>query len=318
MFGQPASTQAQTGGGTGLFGTSSNTQQQGGGLGMFGGSTLGQSNQQQQQQQQPQRPLDQTLRFGQSTTEQQQQQNAQAMWEEGRGLGVYRSIPAQMNIIKDKWDAATISSPLRTYIYQHVADEKEAFMYRPDASEDENKWDEAISNRPGPTWVPLIIRGFWELGKKAQLQAEAMQRCNMILQEINNSLDMQLDIHRQKVAARLSEAKRRQGAISRRTLALAVKVQTLRNKGYVMDNAEEELRAQLEKLERDVFDPSLEAREQEIWARMLGVRERAKRLKTEMDKLTPAANAEEPTLDESTIKSAKTVCPHDPLNFDLC
>ena len=229
---------------------------------------------------------------------------------------MYRSIPAQMNIIQDKWDAATLSSPLRTYIYQHVADEKEALMYRPDPSEDENKWDEAVSKRPGPTWVPLILRGFYELGKKAQLQAEAMQRCNMILQEIDNSLDIQLDIHRQKVAARLSNAKRRQLAISRRTLALAVKVQILRNKGYVMDNAEEELKARLEKLERDVFDPSLEAREQEIWARMLGIRERAKRLKSEMNKLAPAANGEEPALDENTIKSAKEVCAF-PLSLDL-
>jgi nuclear pore complex protein Nup54 len=269
---------------------------------------FGQTAQQSQQQPQQQRPLDQTLRFGQSANGEQQLPNAQSLWEEGRGLGVYRSIPAQMNIIKDKWDAATISSPLRTYIYQHVADEKEALMYRPNPeTEDENKWEEAVAKRPDATWVPLVLRGFYEMGKKVQMQAEAMQRCNMILQEINNSLDIQLDIHRQKVAARLSEAKRRQLVISRRTLALAVKVQNLRNKGYVMDNAEEELKAKLEKLEREVFDPSLEAREQEIWARMLGIRERAKRIKAEMDKLGPVANGEEPTLDENTIKSAKTV-----------
>jgi nuclear pore complex protein Nup54 len=90
------------------------------GASIFGGSAFGKSTQQQQQQ--PQRPADQTLRFGISTSEQ-QQNHAQSMWEEGRGLGVYRSIPAQMNIIKDKWDAATLSSPLRTYIYQHVGDE---------------------------------------------------------------------------------------------------------------------------------------------------------------------------------------------------
>jgi nuclear pore complex protein Nup54 len=179
---------------------------------------------------------------------------------------------------------------------------------RPGPEDDEDKWEEAVSKRPGPEWVPLVLRGFLEMGRKAQLQTEAMQRCNMILQEINNSLDIQLDIHRQKVAARLAEAKRRQLAISRRTLALAVKVQILRNKGYVMDNAEEELKAKLEKLEREVFDPSREAREQEIWARMLGIRERAKRLKIEMENLAPAANANEPNLDGATLRTAKAVC----------
>ena len=280
-----------------------------------GGSVFGAPAQTQQQQPtqqglftfgqapQPQRPLDQTLRFGTSTD----QNNAQTLWEEGRGVGVYRSIPAQMNVVKDKWDAAAVSSPLRTYLFQHVGDEKEALQYRPGPGEDEDKWEEAIQKRPGPDWVPLLVRGFGELGKKAQLQEDALARCNMMLQEINNSLNIQLELHQQKVATRLAECKRRQLATSRRTLTLAVKVQILRNKGYVMDNAEEELKAKLEKLERDVMDPSLDAREQEIWARMLGIRDRAKRLKAEMDKITPIAAAEEPALDEGTIRTAKQV-----------
>jgi len=72
-----------------------------------------------------------------------------------------------------------------------------------------------------------------------------------------------------------------------------------------MDNAEEELKTKLEKLQREVFDPSLNAREQEVWARMLSVRERAKRLKMEMEKIAPAANEEDSTLDEETVKAAK-------------
>ena len=278
-----------------------------------GGSVFGQPAQQQAPTQPglftfgappaPQRPLDQTLRFGTSTD-----QNAlQALWEEGRGLGVYRSIPAQMNVVKDKWDAATYSSPLRTYLYQHVGDEREALQYRPGPGEDEDKWEDAIQKRPGPDWVPLLVRGFGELGLKAKRQEDALARCNMMLQEINNSLNIQLEVHQQKVVARLAECKRRQLATSRRTLTLAVKVQVLRNKGYVMDNAEEELKSKLEKLERDVLDAGLEAREQEIWARMLGIRERAKRLKAEMDRLAPSAAAEGPALDEGTVRTAKQV-----------
>ena len=305
------------------FGTSQ-TQPLGGSL--FGGSSIqqqnnasnaksmfsfGQQSQQQPQQQpqqqeaQPQRPLDQTLRFGTSGID--PQNVTHGMWEEGRGLGVYRSIPAQINVIKDKWDAATLSSPLRTYVYKHTGDEKEALRYRPDPGEDENKWEEAVSKRPGPEWVPLLVRGFNDMGMKTKQQMEAIARCNMILHEINTSLELQLETHNQKVAARLAECKRRQIATSRRTLALAVKVQILRKKGYVMDNAEDELKSKLEKLEREICDPSLDAREQEIWARMLGIRERAKRLKSEMDKLTPSIASEEPVLDETTIKTAKEV-----------
>ena len=289
-------TSQQTGGS--IFGSSQQPQQaQQGPPSQPGRFTFGQG------PQQPPRPFDQTLRFGASTDHNAQQ----AMWEEGRGLGVYRSIPAQMNVVKEKWDAATLASPLRTYLYQHVGDEKEALQYRPGPGEDEDKWEDAIQKRPGSDWVPLLVRGFGELGRKATLQGDALARCNMMLQEINNSLNIQMELHQQKIAARLAECKRRQLASSRRTLTLAVKVQILRNKGFVMDNAEEELKAKLEKLEKDVLDPGVDAREQEIWARMLGIRQRAKRLKSEMDKLAPAAAAEEPTLDEGTIRTAKQV-----------
>jgi nuclear pore complex protein Nup54 len=305
LFGASQS-QQQTGG---FFGTSQNQQQSGG---LFstptqpqtGSTTFGQGVQQAQQP--AQGSFDPTLQFGQSR---QGQPGSQSLWEEGRGMNTFKSIPAQMNIVKNKWDPTSLSSPLRTYLYQHVESETDALQYRPGPGEDEDKWEEAVASRPGPLWVPLLVQGFFQLGRKAQIQMEAIQRCNMMLQEINTLLDVQLDRHRQNVATRLEECRRRQAATAQRTLALAVKVQILRNRGYVMDNAEEELKAKLENLQREVFDPSLNAREQEIWARMIGIRERAKRLKLEMEKIAPTAHAnkDDPTLDEETIKAAKKV-----------
>lgn len=232
-------------------------------------------------------------------------------------MGVYRSIPEQMTLIKDKWDPAQLASPLRTYLYQHVQSEAEALKYVPSPNDDGNKWEEAVQKRPGPEWVPVLARGFNELGVRANMQLATIKRCNMMLNEINTSLDIQLDVHRQKVAARLAESRRRHKAISQRTLALAVKVQTLKNRGYVMDNAEEELKSKLAKLESEVLDPSLNAREQEIWARMLGIRERARHLKAEMEKLEPATQNEEPLLDDDTVKAARKVCSPPCLPFTL-
>lgn len=271
-----------------------------------GNFSFGLSQQQNDANNAPGRDLSQTLRFGNSQ-QQLMQHAANTLWEEGRGMGVYRSIENQMQIVKDKWDAASLASPLRTYLYAYVGDEKNALAFRPGPNEDENRWEEAVTRRPGPEWVPQLVCGFGQLAHRAKLQAETIAKSNMLLHEINTSLDMQLERHNQKVAAQLAECKRRQAAVSRRALSLAVKVQILRNKGYVMDNAEEELKSKLGKLERDICDPALDAREQEIWARMLGIRERAKRLKTEMDKVTPAALAEEPVLDEETIQQAKEV-----------
>src|SRR5271163_3886190 len=98
---------------------------------------------------------------------------------------VYRTIPAQIAIIAEKWNPTNLSSPLRTYLYQ-VVDEKDAPLFQPNRGEapnlpldDENKWEEAETKRPGPNYVPSLIQGFWYLGKRAQQQREYMEKCNI-------------------------------------------------------------------------------------------------------------------------------------------
>lgn len=286
--------------------------QQGGGLlGQQNG--FGQSQQQpgmgQSQQQPPQQSqsMRQTLRFGQSTT-QGQTMNQSQIWQEGKGMSVYRPVSDQMGLIQAKWDFINnTESPLRHYLYNSVDKEEDVVMYQPSPGEDPAKWEEAVDKRPTPTSVPVMIKGFYELGKRAQLQRQGIANCDIRLHEINDSLDAQLQRHSQAFTPRIAECRRRHTVTRQRTLALAAKIQILRNRGYVMDNAEEELKEKLLKLEREVFDPSLGGREQEIWARMLGIRERGQRLKTEMAKVTPVANSDNPVLDEETVQTAKKV-----------
>lgn len=307
---QPAQ-QQQT---TGLFGTTQQQQPQPA-TSLFGASSTnnlfgGAQNQNQLNQSQQQRPLNQTLRLGHGESQQtiaQAQEAKEPWWQDNKGMGVMRSIPQQMALIKDKWDPASLNSPLRTYLYQYVGSESEALKYSPSADEDGSKWEEAVQKRPDPEWVPVLARGFKELGQRGVIQSHQIQRCNMMLHEINASLDIQLDKHRQDVASRLAECKQRHKAISQRALSLAAKVQILKNRGYVMDNAEEDLKHKLAALETTIFDPTLNAREQEIWAHMMGIRERAKYLKSEMQKLQPVAENEEPLLDDDQMKQARKV-----------
>lgn len=229
---------------------------------------------------------------------------------------VHRTVPAQAGFIAEKWNALNLNSPLRAYLYQ-VVDEDAVPFYQPHLTydpthpdvplEDETKWEEAVTKRPGPNYVPVLVPGFWALGKRAQRQREFIEKCNIRLHDINASLDAQLEIHSQRIATRIAECRRKHTITSQRTLALAAKIQILRNRGYVMDNAEEELSTKLKALEREVFDPSLNGREQEIWARLLGIRERGKRLKMEMEKAGPAARNEDHVLDEETVQIAKKV-----------
>lgn len=162
---------------------------------------------------------------------------------------------------------------------------EEAPFYGPSANEDHRKWEEALSKKPSEGSIPVLARGFEEIAARIQYQALAVKVLRTRIHEINNSLSLMKDAHELTIASRITEAKRKHIVHTQRTLALATKVQILRNRGYVMDQAEEELKKKLMELEKQTFDPVLGGRQEEIWARMSGVRERAQILQKETEKL---------------------------------
>ncbi|KAJ5682324.1 Nucleoporin NUP57 [Penicillium macrosclerotiorum] len=332
LFGQkpqPAAGSSLFGGGGGFGATTQQTQQPATGGGFFGGG-LGTSTQQPQQQPQQQQQQGgllggsllggqqqnqqaQQSQFGQTTmvqpqADQQQQSLSSSLWSPGRAItGVHRTVPMQIAIVKDKWDAPSRSSPFRSYLYNQVGEENAPF-YQPGPEDDEAKWEEALRKRPAPGYVPVLVKGFWELGKRAQRQKDYLAMMQTRLHEINNCLTDLLSRHDLKISVKVADARRKHLVLSKRCLALAAKTQVLRNRGYAMDDAEEELKKKLAQLERAVFDPSLNGRGEEIWARMLAIHEHSKRLQAEMERAGPAAAANaEDEIDEQTMKTAKKI-----------
>ncbi|OOG00861.1 hypothetical protein ASPCADRAFT_202694 [Aspergillus carbonarius ITEM 5010] len=305
MFGQQQQQQTPQQGG-GFFGGLGQTQQpqpQQQQPGLFGGSLLG-GQQQQAQQQQPQ--LGQTqigqTQLGQSTAQ------GSSLWEPGRAVtGVHRTVPMQIQIVKDKWDASSRASPFRAYLYNNVGDEMAPF-YQPGPEDDETKWEDALRKRPDTGYVPVLVKGFFELGKRAQRQKDFLTMMQTRLHEINNCLSDLLSRHDLKISVKIADCRRKHLVLSKRCLALAAKTQVLRNRGYAMDDAEEELKKKLSLLERSVFDPSLNGRGEEVWARMLAIREHSRRLQQEMERAGPSAAAQaDDELDEQTMKTAKKI-----------
>lgn len=128
---------------------------------------------------------------------------------------------------------------------------------------------------------------------------------NTKLHQINERLSELLRFHETNTSIRALDAKRKHVVLKRRCLILATKVQILRNRGYAMGGDEEALKVKLTALEKSVSDPALEARQEEIWARMITVQERARLLKNEIEK------SSQPTvevMDEQTNKRAQKVC----------
>ncbi|EFQ85519.1 hypothetical protein CFE70_007778 [Pyrenophora teres f. teres 0-1] len=195
-----------------------------------------------------------------------------------------KSVVEQIRILNNKWDPENPECVFQYYFYNSVKPE-EAPFYGPSQSEDERKWEEALSKKPSPGAIPVLARGFEQVGERIRQQAVAVTALRTRLHEINNSLSLLKDAHELTVASRITEAKRKHIVFTQRTLALATKVQILRNRGYVMDPQEEDLKKKLIELEKQTFDPVLGGRQEEIWARMSGVRERARILQEETEKM---------------------------------
>ena len=197
---------------------------------------------------------------------------------------------------------------LQAYFYNNVGAERAPY-FGPEPGEDEVKWEEALSKKPNEDAVPVLVRGFAQLGLRIRTQVMAVQRLQARLHEINNSLTAQQQQHELDVSVRAADAKRKHVALSQRCLRLATKVQVLKNRGYVMDSTEEDLKKKLDDLEKKTFDPSLNGRQEEIWARMVGIRERTRILEAETQKTgQEVAGQQEDGIDEEVLQRTKKVC----------
>ena len=152
----------------------------------------------------------------------------------------------------------------------------------------------------------MIAIGFQELFARIVTQMQTLNAYNTRLHEINGCLEALLQKHDLVITIRAMDAKRRHTALSQRCLALATKVQVLRNRGYAMGGEEEDLKKKLFELEKGVFDPALGGRAEEIWARMVGIRERTRVLQEEMTRMGKKT-AEGNGLSEEVLKQAEKV-----------
>ncbi|CAG8981460.1 hypothetical protein HYALB_00003030 [Hymenoscyphus albidus] len=303
--------QAPTGG---LFGNSTQQQQQQQGGGLFG--NLGQNNQQQNQQ--PQQQAQTGGLFGSLGNVQpgqqpqgsglfgQQPQNnlGNSLWQPDSGIkSREKSVPEQIGTILSKWDVSSRDCAFQHYFYNKVDDNMVPF-YQAGPNEDPKAWDEALSKKPGPGFIPVLCVGFSQLGERIKNQQNNLSSFNRRLHEINNALSLMLQNHDTKTSIRAMDARRKHMVLKQRCLALATKVQVLKNRGYAMGGDEEDLKTKLQALERSISDPGLGARGEEIWARMLTVQERAKLLKAEIEK----SGVDSPEgLDEERTRQGKKI-----------
>lgn len=226
-------------------------------------------------------------------------------------LAAHKSVLHQLELACSKWDPKSPNSAFQTYLYNTVPIEQAPF-YGPTAEDNEAKWEEALAKKPSPGAVPVLAQGFESLGLRMAMQYEALRLLRGRLHEINEGLNSLLQKHDLEISIRAAECRRKHLRLSQKCLGLAAKTQILRNRGYAMDSAEEELRKKLLVLERKVLDPALNGRGEEIWARMVSVRERGRQLQREFERAGDGiAQDGGKGIDEEVMAKAKKVCRRD-------
>ncbi|KAG0645161.1 Nuclear pore NUP57 [Hyphodiscus hymeniophilus] len=304
------STQQKTGG---LFGSSG--QPVGGGslLGasVFGAPAAGQSSQSgsniftkaQPPQQQPggifgvSNPQPQVMPWEQALSK-------SSLWQPNSAMNPReKSIPDQIKTILDQWDTSSPSCAFQHYFYNKVPLHTQEY-FRPGPADDPKKWEEALKAKPGADYVPVLCVGFTQLQERLAVQAKNLAVFNSLLHQINKRLGELLHHHEVSTSIRAMDAKRKHTVLKRRCLVLATKVQVLRSRGYAMGGDEEDLKAKLVALENSVSDPGLDARQEEIWARMVTVQERVRLLKSELEK---SSQPTEQLMDDETTKRAQKI-----------
>ncbi|KAI0393766.1 nucleoporin complex subunit 54-domain-containing protein [Xylariaceae sp. FL0594] len=242
---------------------------------------LAQSTVQQQQQQQPSAPAN----LGAS---QAMLQNKSSIWEPGRESLSHKPVTEQMETIIAKWAPNNPNTAFKHYFYNHVGQARVP-LYQPTPGEDPREWEQAMHDKPGPGYVPVLATGFAAVGERLKTQDQVFRYHRQVLHSINCSLEAILSQQDLQTSVRAVNARRKHAILRQRCLALATKVQVLRNRGYSLDNEEDELKTKLETLDQAMTDPALSARTEELWSRLLLLRGYAETLRNEIERRGPEA-----------------------------
>lgn len=275
LFGKPAQNQPQPQQSTSLFNSGSvqSTQPS------FAWSQ--QTPQQQQQQQQANFPANQQQQ--QQLQQQQQQQQQQLQLQQQQLHPNYpQQIQEQIIKVKESWDPYTTKTKLKTFFYNKV-NETEAMLYNKPPTVAQEDWDDALLHKPSNNVIPVQALGFEDLNQRNQIQKEYVAQGRVILSQILEKLTNLSQRHDLDTATRILAAQSRNIKIQQRILRLGAQLAILKNKGFPLTVNEEEMLKEFNKLLQRSNDPAGLGKNNELWARLAVLKDRAKTISAQLD-----------------------------------
>lgn len=195
----------------------------------------------------------------------------------GQAAAVHASVTDNLQKIKEAFDPTSPNCAFQYYFYNKVPADQ-AMLYSKPPNQRQDKWDQAMAKRPDASSIPVLAVGFADLQKRVALQDNQVVAYRTRMHEINNKLDELSTRHDIYTTVKAAEIKNRHRKLVHRTLSLAVKIQVLKSRGFVLRPDEELLKQTLENLNAQIDDPAVFGRINEVWARMGVLREKARAL----------------------------------------
>ncbi|CAO3635784.1 unnamed protein product [Cunninghamella blakesleeana] len=170
-------------------------------------------------------PSTTTLGQTPSLQQSQPQQQQQNVWQ-------------QLALIRAHWDPSSPLCQFRHYFYNMVPPNEVHLYVRP-PNQDEQLWNEAQKKNPDPScMVPVLAIGFDDILKRMEIQDQQSELHKNKLEEISQRLETVQRNYELGSKARLDEHKRRHIDLTQRLIRLLRLVQTLRYKGFPLNEGE--------------------------------------------------------------------------------
>ena len=163
--------------------------------------------------------------------------------------GSLTAIPMEDQLIKLKnmWDPTHQDNAFQHYFYNKVPADQVALYSKP-PHHPQNKWDEAVRNRPDGSQVPVLAVGFGDLQKRTNLQQQQVATYRVRMHQIVDVLGQLQQKHALDTSTRIQSVKTSHSLLLQRTTLLAGKIQVLKYRGYAMRPDEQLARQKLQKL----------------------------------------------------------------------
>lgn len=188
------------------------------------------------------------------------------------------SIHDQLIRIREQWDPNSPKCILKTHFYNKLIDNELNLLVNQPRPENElpEDWDNAMSNRPSPQYIPVKVTSFTNVAERIEAQLEQVAKSRILLNSINDKQTALSSKHDLDNTTRLLKAKAKHQRLLRRLLRLAIVLAILRLKGYPLLPEEEEISKQFEILNHKLADPNGSlGKLSDVFARLAILKERS-------------------------------------------